>query len=73
MRKARQAPERLVAERRKLGIAHTPATLQLLHHKLAIKQQVNLTRAELCSEVDRRYHGAPLSNVIRGRADRCGD
>jgi hypothetical protein len=73
MREARQALQRFVAERGKFGVAHTPATLQLLHDKLAIKKEINLTRAELGSEVDRSYHGAPLSNVIRGRADRCGD
>jgi len=73
VRKARQALERLITERGKLRIAHTPATLQLLHDKLAIKKEINLTRAELGSEVDRSYHGAPLSNVIRGRANRCRD
>jgi hypothetical protein len=37
MCEACQALERFVAERRELDITHTPATLQLLHHQLAIE------------------------------------
>jgi hypothetical protein len=47
--------------------------LQLFNDKLAIKQQINLTCAELSSEVDRRHHGTPLCDVIRSGADRSRD
>jgi hypothetical protein len=38
MSKARQTLQRLIAQWSELGIAHTPATLQLLNDKLAIKE-----------------------------------
>jgi hypothetical protein len=47
--------------------------LELFNDKLAIKQQIDLTRAKLSSEVNRRHHSTPLCNVIRGGADRCRD
>ena len=73
MREARQAFQCLIAEWSKLGVAHTPTALQLLNDKLAIQEQINLARAEFRSKVNRRHHSAPLCNVIRGGADRCGD
>ena len=62
-----------VAEWSKFGVAHTPTALKLLNDKLAIQEQINLARAEFRSKVNRRHHSAPLCNVIRSGADRCGD
>ena len=73
MRKASQPLQRLIAERGKLGVAHTPTTLKLLNHKLAIEKQINFSRAKLGSEVNRRHYGTPLCNVICGGADRRRD
>jgi hypothetical protein len=73
MRKARQPLQGLIAEWGKFRIAHLPSALQLLHHQLAIKQQIDLSRSELRSKVYGCNNFAPLCNVIRRCTDRSGD
>ena len=73
VRESCQTLERLIAEWGKFCVANFPSALQLLYHELAIKQQINLSRSELCSKVYGCNNCAPLCNVIRRCTDRSGD
>jgi hypothetical protein len=73
MRKARQAFQRLVAQRSEFRIAHTPAALQLFNYKLAVQEQINFPCTELSGKINRSDDCTPLCDVVCGRADRCRD